>query len=107
MVNLATTTSADRETFATQTKAVATLAYQLAAKDIWAKSKEAYIKRLLGGRTPAVTAVAAGLPTSGSLTRPRITITVFHVAPRLGWLTQVPTAPRKILATRMKQPRTT
>jgi hypothetical protein len=41
MANLATATSADRETFATLTRAIATLTYQLKAKDIWVKSQEA------------------------------------------------------------------
>jgi hypothetical protein len=38
MANLTTDTSADRETVATLTKAIATLTEQLKAKDIWAKS---------------------------------------------------------------------
>jgi hypothetical protein len=41
MANLSTATSADRET-------VATLNDQLKAKDIWAKSQEAEVRRLLG-----------------------------------------------------------
>jgi hypothetical protein len=41
MANLATATSDDRETVSTLTKENATLTDQLAAKDIWAKSKEA------------------------------------------------------------------
>jgi hypothetical protein len=60
MYNLATTTSADREKFATLTKAISTLTDQLTATDIWAKSKEAEIKRLLGGRVPNVAVVTAG-----------------------------------------------
>jgi hypothetical protein len=59
MAKLATTTSADRETVATLTKAISTLSDQLAATDIWAKSKEAEIKHLLGGRAPAVADAAA------------------------------------------------
>jgi hypothetical protein len=51
MANLATTTSSDRETVATLTKAIATLTDQLKAKDIWAKSQEAEIKHLLGTQT--------------------------------------------------------
>jgi hypothetical protein len=39
MANLATATSADRETVATLTKVIATLTYQLKYKDIWAKSQ--------------------------------------------------------------------
>jgi hypothetical protein len=60
IANLDTTTSADRETFATLNKAIATLADQLAAKDIWAKAKYKEIKSLLGGRAPAVAATTAG-----------------------------------------------
>jgi hypothetical protein len=48
MANLATATSADRETVATLTRAIATLTYQLKAKYIWAKSQEAEVRRLLG-----------------------------------------------------------
>jgi hypothetical protein len=51
--NLATAISADRETVATLTKAIATLLEQLKSKDIWAKSQEAELKRLLGGHTTA------------------------------------------------------
>jgi hypothetical protein len=47
MANLATATSADRETVATLTRAIATLTDQLKAKDIWAKSQEAEVRRLL------------------------------------------------------------
>jgi hypothetical protein len=42
---------------ATLTRAITTLAYQLKAKDIWAKSQEAELKRLLdeqGNATPIV-----------------------------------------------------
>jgi hypothetical protein len=39
MANLATASSADRETFTTLTRAIATLADQLKAKDTWAKSQ--------------------------------------------------------------------
>jgi hypothetical protein len=60
MANLTTVTSADRETVTTLTKAITTLMDQLAEKYIWAQSKEAEIKRLLGGRTPVVTAATAG-----------------------------------------------
>jgi hypothetical protein len=54
MANLATATSADRETVVTLTKAIATLTEQLKAKYIWAKSQEAELKRLLGGHASAV-----------------------------------------------------
>jgi hypothetical protein len=60
MANLATTTSAYRAPVATLTKAIATLTDQLAEKYIWAKSKEAEIKHLLGGRAPHVAVVTAG-----------------------------------------------
>jgi hypothetical protein len=48
MTNLATATSADRETVATLTRGIATLTDQLKSKDIWAKSQEAEVRRLLG-----------------------------------------------------------
>jgi hypothetical protein len=60
MDNLATATSADRHTFSSLTKAIATLIDQLAAKCMWAKSKEAEIKRLRGGRAPNMAVAAAG-----------------------------------------------
>jgi hypothetical protein len=44
MANLVTATSADRETVATLTKAIATLIDQLKAKDIWAKAQEVELK---------------------------------------------------------------
>jgi hypothetical protein len=47
MANLATDTSADRETVATLTRAIATLTDQLKAKEIWVKSQEAEVRRLL------------------------------------------------------------
>jgi hypothetical protein len=47
--NLATATSADRETVASLTKEISTLTYQLAAKDMCTKPKEAETKHLLGG----------------------------------------------------------
>jgi hypothetical protein len=58
MANLATATSADRETVATLTKAIETLTEQLKAKDIWAKSQGAELKRLLGvqGNAPPTAA---------------------------------------------------
>jgi hypothetical protein len=57
MANLATATSADRETVATLTKAVATLTAQLKVKDILAKSQEAELKRLLGAHANATPVV--------------------------------------------------
>jgi hypothetical protein len=47
MANLATATSADRETVEILTRAIATITDQLKAKDIWAKSQEAEVRRLL------------------------------------------------------------
>jgi hypothetical protein len=49
MANLATSTSADRETVATLTKEITTLTKKLKAKYIWANSQEAEIKLLMGG----------------------------------------------------------
>jgi hypothetical protein len=49
MANLATATSDDRETVATLTNAIETFTEQLKAKYMWAKSKEAELKRLLSG----------------------------------------------------------
>jgi hypothetical protein len=48
MANLSTATSADRETVATLNRAIETLKDQLKANDIWAKSQEAEVRRLLG-----------------------------------------------------------
>jgi hypothetical protein len=101
MANLATTTSVYRETVAILTKTISILTDKLAAKDIRAKAKDAEIKCLFGGRAPAVT-TADYEPTSVSLARPRMTINVGHMATRLEWLTQLPTAPINIRATRMK-----
>jgi hypothetical protein len=61
MANLATATSADRETVATLTRAIATLMDQLKAKDTREKSQEAEVRRLLGGQVHARPAAA---PTS-------------------------------------------
>jgi hypothetical protein len=60
MANLATATSSDRETVTTLTRAIATLTDQLKAKDIWAKSQEAEVRRLLGiqGNTRPVAATS-------------------------------------------------
>jgi hypothetical protein len=63
MANLATVTSTDRETVATLTKAIATLAEQLKAKDIWSNSQEAELKRLLGAQGNA-TPIASTGPTN-------------------------------------------
>jgi hypothetical protein len=60
MANLATVTSADREIVATFTKAIATLTEKLKAKDIWAKSQEAELKRILGAQGNAPPTAAAG-----------------------------------------------
>jgi hypothetical protein len=51
MDNLVTIIYADPETVATLNKEIATLTEQPKAKDIWAKSQEAELNRLLGGRT--------------------------------------------------------
>jgi hypothetical protein len=64
MANLATATSADRETVATLTKAIATLTDQLKAKDIWAKLQEAGVRRLLGVQGNTRPAATAGTPTT-------------------------------------------
>jgi hypothetical protein len=48
MANLATATSADRETVAALTKSIETLTEQLKAQHISAKSQEAELKRLMG-----------------------------------------------------------
>jgi hypothetical protein len=60
MASLATATSADRETVATLTRAIATLTDQLKAKDIWAKSQEAEVRRLLGTHGNARPAAVPG-----------------------------------------------
>jgi hypothetical protein len=60
MANLATATSAERETVATLTRAIATLTDQLKAKDIWAKSQEAEVRRLLGTHGKARPPAAPG-----------------------------------------------
>jgi hypothetical protein len=60
MANLATATSADRETVATLTKSISTLTDQLKAKDIWDKSHEAELKCLLGTQGNATPIVSTG-----------------------------------------------
>jgi hypothetical protein len=60
MDNLATDTSDDRETVSTLTKAIATLTDHLEAKDIWVKSQEAELKRLLGAQGNATPIVSTG-----------------------------------------------
>jgi hypothetical protein len=57
MANLATDTSADRETVATFTKAIATITEKLKAKDMLSKYQEAAIKLLLGGHVTAAPTV--------------------------------------------------
>jgi hypothetical protein len=64
MANLTTATSADREIVATLTRAIATLTYQLKAKDIWAKSQEAEVRRLLGVKGHTRPAAATSTPTT-------------------------------------------
>jgi hypothetical protein len=64
MDNLATATSADRETVVTLTQEIATLTDQLKAKDIWAKSQEAEVRRLLGVQGNTRPAAEAGTPTT-------------------------------------------
>jgi hypothetical protein len=64
MANLATATSADRETVATLTQAIATLTDQLKAKDIWVKSQEAEVRRLLGVQGNTRLAAATSTPTT-------------------------------------------
>jgi hypothetical protein len=64
MANLATATSADRETVATLTRAITTLTDQLKAKDIWAKSQEAEVRRLLGVQGNTRPTTADGTPTT-------------------------------------------
>jgi hypothetical protein len=60
MANLATATSADRETLATLTKAITTLTDQLKAKYIWANSQEAELKRVLSAQGNATPIVSTG-----------------------------------------------
>jgi hypothetical protein len=64
MANLATATSADRETVATLTRSIATLTDQLKSKDIWAKSQDAEVRRLLGVQGNTRPAAAASTPTT-------------------------------------------
>jgi hypothetical protein len=64
MANLATATSADRETVATLTREITTLTDQLKDKDIWAKSQEAEVRRLLGVQGNTSPAAAASTPTT-------------------------------------------
>jgi hypothetical protein len=60
MANLATATSADCETVATLTRAIATLTDQLKAKDIWDKSQEAEVRHVLGTQGNSRPAAAPG-----------------------------------------------
>jgi hypothetical protein len=64
MANLATATYADRETVATLTRSIATLTDQLKAKDIWAKSQEAEVRRLFGVQGNTRPAAATSTPTT-------------------------------------------
>jgi hypothetical protein len=64
MANLATAKSADRETVATLTREIATLTDQLKAKDVWAKSQEAEVRRLLGVQGNTRPSTTAGTPTA-------------------------------------------
>jgi hypothetical protein len=64
MANLVTATSADRETVATLTRAIATLTDQLKAKDSWAKSQEAEVRRLLGVQGHTKPAASTITPTT-------------------------------------------
>jgi hypothetical protein len=64
MATLATATSADRETVATLTQAIATLTDQLKAKDNWEKSQEAEFRRLLRVQGNTRSASADGTPTT-------------------------------------------
>jgi hypothetical protein len=65
MANLATATSADHETAATLTRAIAIHTDQLKAKDTWEKSQEAEVKSLLGGQVHARPATApTSIPTT-------------------------------------------
>jgi hypothetical protein len=64
MANLATATSADRETVATLTREITTLTDQLKAKYIWAKSQEAEVRRLLGVQGNTRPTTAAGTTTT-------------------------------------------
>jgi hypothetical protein len=70
MTNLATATSADRETVTTLTRAIATLTDQLKAKDIWAKSEEADVIRLLGVQGNTGSAALLLVPWIPSWTEP-------------------------------------
>jgi hypothetical protein len=84
MANLATATSADRETVATLTIAIATLTDKLKAKDIWAKSQEAEVRRLLGAHGRTRTPAAPG-PTNTyvrNITKPKMKTTVGHMVIR-------------------------
>jgi hypothetical protein len=59
MAKLSTATSADRETVAILTKAIETLTEQLKAHHIWAKSQEAELKCLPGGRATTAPIITA------------------------------------------------
>jgi hypothetical protein len=64
MANFATATSADRETVTTVTRSIAPLTDQMKAKDIWDKSQEAELRRLLGVHGHTRPAAATSTPTT-------------------------------------------
>jgi hypothetical protein len=64
MYNLATATSADRETVATLTREIATLTDQLKAKDIWVKSQKTEVRHLLGVQGNTRPVATGGTPTA-------------------------------------------
>jgi hypothetical protein len=64
MANLATATSADRETVDTLTRVIATLTDQLKDKKIWAKSQEAEVRRLLVVQGNTRPVASDGTPTT-------------------------------------------
>jgi hypothetical protein len=97
MSNLVTATSADRETVATLTKEIWPNKNKQRSNACWVDAPQMRTLSLLDPLEP----------TSGNLRRPRMTITVGHMAIRSDWPTQVPTASRKLMVARMKQPRTT
>jgi hypothetical protein len=86
MANLVTDTSADRETVANLTRAIETLTDQLKPKDIWAKSQEAEVRRLLGVQGNTRPSAAAGTPTTYVRNRTRLTMItiVGHMDIKLG-----------------------
>jgi hypothetical protein len=108
MANLATATSADREAVSTLTKAIATLTDQLKSKDIWAKSQEAELKRLLGAQGNVTHIVSNGKSNAyvRKSYKTKMTTSVGHMVMRLYWLKNVQTVPIRTHATSMVPPRT-